>query len=305
MSDPISLSSGSVSVHSRPDKVAQSWETGDAAAPSAEQNDGQQGSPDPVAGRKVRIRLGSAAPLVSIALALLVWTLVSASGIFSPQVLPSPAQVWSAGLSMADNGTLWTDLWASGRRALSGFLLGSVLAVLVGALTARSRVANVALEGTLQAIRPVPAIALVPLAILWFGIGEESKLFLVSLGVFFPVWITAHTGIAGTRRDYLQVASCLNASRRQTLFEVVLPAALPMIVAGLRVGISTAFILIVAAEMTGATSGLGFRLDQARLFSQADRLFVCLIFLGLLGATADQLFHRLTGPLTNWAKERG
>ncbi|WP_052669049.1 ABC transporter permease [Nitriliruptor alkaliphilus] len=260
-------------------------------------------------GRAMRIgtnrMAGGLAPLVSIAMALLVWSAVVASGIFSPQVLPSPAQVWSAGVGLAESGLLWTDLYASGRRALSGFLVGSSLAVAFGALTARSRIANVMLEGTLQAVRPIPAIALVPLAILWFGIGEQSKLFLVSLGVFFPVWITAHTGIASTRRDYLQVAACMNASRRQTLFEVVMPAALPMIVAGLRVGIATSFILIVAAEMTGATSGLGFRLDQARLFSRADRLFVCLVFLGLLGAVVDQVFHRLTTPLTSWAKERG
>lgn len=257
-------------------------------------------------GRRFARRLsGAARPLVSLALTVAVWSTLTALEVFSPQVLPSPARVWSSATSMATEGTLFTDLYWSGRRALTGFLLGSVLAIAVGALTARSKIVNTMLEGTLQAIRPIPAIALVPLAILWFGIGEESKLFLVSLGVFFPVWITAHTGIAATRRDYLQVAACLDASRRQTLFEVVLPAALPMIVAGLRVGIATSFILIVAAEMTGATSGLGFRLDQARLFSQADRLFVALVFLGLLGALADGVFHRLTAPFTSWSRERG
>jgi NitT/TauT family transport system permease protein/sulfonate transport system permease protein len=205
---------------------------------------------------------------------------------------------------MYAEGTLTSDIADSFRRAANGFLLGSIIAVVVGVISGRSRIARGLLEPIIQVIRPIPAIALVPLAILWFGIGEESKLFLTSLGVFFPVWINTHTGVLSTREDYLKVAACLGAPRRQVFTGVVLPSSLPFIFTGLRQGIAMAFILIVASEQAGSASGLGFRLDQARLFSQPDRLFVCLAALGILGALADQALHRVTRRQVRWAKEQ-
>lgn len=232
------------------------------------------------------------------------WALLVRLQIFSPSLLPSPADVVAAARDMYAQGTLVDDALASFRRALSGFLLGSTLAIVAGSLTGRSHIARVLLEPTIQVIRPIPAIALVPLAILWFGIGEESKLFLTTLGVFFPVWVNTHAGISSTRDDYLRVAACLGAPRHQVFTSVVLPAALPFILTGLRQGIAMSLILIVASEQAGVTEGLGFRLDQARLFSQPDRLFACLIALGVVGALADQLFHRGTHRLVRWAREQ-
>ncbi|MGA5461653.1 ABC transporter permease [Mycobacterium sp. NPDC050041] len=232
------------------------------------------------------------------------WALSVRLEVFSPSLLPSPAEVVDAAADMYRQGTLVDDAAASFRRALSGFLVGSALAIVVGTLTGRSRVARVLLEPAIQVVRPIPAIALVPLAILWFGIGEESKLFLTSLGVFFPVWVNTHAGIASTRQDYLRVAACLGAPRQQVFTSVVLPAALPFILTGLRQGIAMSLILIVASEQAGVTEGLGFRLDQARLFSQPDRLFACLLALGIVGALADQLFHRGTRGLVRWATEQ-
>ncbi|MDO3637357.1 ABC transporter permease [Mycolicibacterium arseniciresistens] len=232
------------------------------------------------------------------------WALTVRLEVFSPSLLPSPADVVDAAGDMYRQGTLAEDAAASFRRALSGFLVGSALAIVVGTLTGRSRVARVLLEPAIQVVRPIPAIALVPLAILWFGIGEESKLFLTSLGVFFPVWVNTHAGIASTRQDYLRVAACLGAPRHQVFTSVVLPAALPFILTGLRQGIAMSLILIVASEQAGVTEGLGFRLDQARLFSQPDRLFACLLALGIVGALADQVFHRGTRGLVRWATEQ-
>jgi NitT/TauT family transport system permease protein/sulfonate transport system permease protein len=242
--------------------------------------------------------------VISLAGVVALWALLVHFRVFSASLLPSPADVLRAARDMYAQGTLLTDAAASFRRALSGFLLGSALAVLVGTLTGRSRIGRVLLEPTIQVIRPIPAIALVPLAILWFGIGEESKLFLTSLGVFFPVWVNTHAGIASTRADYLRVAACLGAPRHQIFTSVVLPNALPFILTGLRQGIAMSLILIVASEQAGVQQGLGFRLDQARLFSQPDRLFVCLVALGVVGALADQLFHRGTRGLVRWAREQ-
>ncbi|MGV0722174.1 ABC transporter permease [Mycolicibacterium elephantis] len=241
---------------------------------------------------------------VSIVSVLTLWDALVRFEVFSPALLPSPAEVVEAAHAMLVEGTLVDDATASFRRALSGFLLGSAIGVTVGALTGRIRFARGVLEPLIQLVRPIPAIALVPLAILWFGIGEESKLFLTSLGVFFPVWINTHVGMSSTRDDYLRVASSVGASHSQVFGSVVLPSALPFVLTGLRQGIAMSLILIVASEQAGVTEGLGFRLDQARLFSQPDRLFACLAALGVVGALADQIFHRATRGLVAWAKEQ-
>jgi ABC-type nitrate/sulfonate/bicarbonate transport system permease component len=245
-----------------------------------------------------------ALPIVSVVAAVMAWDSAVRLELFSHRLLPSPAEVLAAAQQMYSDGTLAADAAASFRRALHGFVVGSSIAVVIGTLTGRSAIARGLLEPVIQVIRPIPAIALVPLAILWFGIGEESKLFLTSLGVFFPVWVNTHAGIATTRDDYLRVAASLGAPRLLTFTSVVLPGALPFILTGLRQGIATSLVLIVASEQSGVTEGLGFRLDQARLFSQPDRLFVCLAALGVVGALADQLFHQATRHRVRWAKEQ-
>lgn len=269
--------------------------------------------PTSAAGQRFWNALASSLPIVrrlflillSLSLFLLVWTLIVLAGVFPTVLLPSPAAVFAAGMSMMDDGTLLNDIRVSLSRATIGFTIGAATAVVFGAITGRSRIASGLLEPTLRVLAPIPAIALVPLAVLWFGIGEGSRLFLISFGVFFPVWINTHAGISSTPDDYLRVCACLGASRWQRLFSVILPEALPDIAAGLRVGGAVSFILIVASEMTGTDAGIGFRLEQAHLFSQADRLIFCLIVLGLLGALIDQTINRATAPLTRWAKAAG
>lgn len=271
--------------------------TADAAASSP-------GEPRADVRRIARGAVVTILPLLSLALVITGWDLAVRLELFPSRLLPTPGEVVVAARQMYADGTLLADAAASFRRAVQGFVVGSVIAVLVGTLTGRSRIARGLLEPTIQVIRPIPAIALVPLAILWFGIGEESKLFLTSLGVFFPVWVNTHVGVAATRDDYLRVAASLGAPRLLTFTHVVVPAALPFILTGLRQGIATSLILIVASEQSGVTEGLGFRLDQARLFSQPDRLFVCLAALGIVGALTDQLFHQTTRRAVRWAKEQ-
>ncbi|TQM33217.1 ABC transporter permease [Nocardia bhagyanarayanae] len=258
----------------------------------------------PAFGRGERVGVALVLPIVSVFGALTIWYALTRFQVFAPALLPSPGEVAGAAAEMAAQGTLVDDALASFRRAASGFIVGSAIAVVVGALTGRSVIARGLLEPLIQLVRPIPAIALVPLAILWFGLGEESKLFLTSLGVFFPVWINTHTGIAATREDHLRVAASVGASRAQVFGSVVLPSALPFVLTGLRQGIAMSLILIVASEQAGVTAGLGFRLDQARLFSQPDRLFACLAALGIVGALADQLFHRATKGFVAWAAEQ-
>ena len=241
--------------------------------------------------------------IAGLGLAAIVWTAVVATGQFPRELFPSVTQIVRAGYTMWKDGLLIGDIAASLQRAAIGFVIGGALAVAAAVITANSRAGRNLLQPILRLLSPIPTIGLVPLAILWFGLGESSKTLVIALGVFVPVWINSHAGLASTPQDYLRAARCLGASRTQTLVRIVLPEAAPDIVAGLRVGAAMAFVLIVVAEMTGTTSGLGYRIYQAQLFSQADRLIFCLIVLGVVGALCDLAITSGTRSVTRWASE--
>jgi NitT/TauT family transport system permease protein len=218
----------------------------------------------------------------------------------NPLLLPSPPMVLEAFRSLWADGTLASDLRVSLGRAAAGFALGASLGVAVGILTARTRLIGHAVTPALSLLRPIPAIALVPLAIVWFGIGEGSKVFVIAYTVFLAVWLSTHHGTATVAETYIRASRSLGAGTWREFFEVVMPAAAPHIVAGLRMGAALAFLSLVAAELTGASSGIGFRIQEARQFMQTDVMFANLILLGVLGATLDAIFATLGRRLVHW-----
>ncbi|MGH3644593.1 MAG: ABC transporter permease [Mycobacterium sp.] len=240
--------------------------------------------------------------IAGLVLASAVWSLVVATGRFPRQLFPSVPEILAAGHRLWSDGLLVDDIGASLHRAAVGFAIGALTGIVVAVLTATTAAGRNVLQPVLRVFSPIPTIGLVPLAILWFGLGENSKTLVIALGVFVPVWISSHAGLASTPSDYLMAARCLGARRWQTLRKVVLPEAAPDIASGLRVGAAMSFVLIVVAEMTGTTSGIGYRISQAQLFSQADRLIFCLIVLGLVGALCDLLINAITVPFTRWAQ---
>ncbi|NYI40365.1 NitT/TauT family transport system permease protein/sulfonate transport system permease protein [Demequina lutea] len=241
--------------------------------------------------------------ILGIALLVAVWSFLYATRLFPDNLFPSVPAVWRAGVQMWQQGLLGPDITASIRETAVGFVIGTVLGIALALGTATTRTGRFILQPVLRLLAPIPTIGLIPLAILWFGIGDASKYVVVALGVFVPVWINAHAGLASTPADYLQVSGCLGSSRWLTLRKVILPEALPDIVAGMRVGCATAFVVIVVAEMTGTINGLGYRISQAQLFSQADRLIFLLAVLGVIGAICDQLIVNVARPFVAWAKE--
>lgn len=241
--------------------------------------------------------------LAGLGIAAALWSLIVATGRFPRQLFPSVPEILAAGNTLWTEGLLAEDIVASLRRAAVGFAIGAAVGIVVAVFTATTTAGRNLLQPVLRVFSPIPTIGLVPLAILWFGLGENSKILVIALGVFVPVWINSHTGLASTPIDYLKAARCLGAGRRQTLAKVVLPEAAPDIASGLRVGAAMAFVLIVVAEMTGTTAGIGYRISQAQLFSQADRLIFCLIILGIVGALCDLLVASATSPFTRWAQE--
>lgn len=241
-----------------------------------------------------------AAVALSLGCALALWWALSASGWVGADLLPTPPMVWAAARELADEGVLWTDLRVSLTRAAIGFLIGASLGIAVGLCTARLLSANLLLNPILSLLRPVPAIALVPLAIVWFGIGEASKHFVIAYTVFLAVWLSTHHGASSVAGTWIRASRALGASRRREFLEVVVPAAAPHIVAGLRMGAALAFLSLVAAELSGASAGIGYRIQEARQYIRTDRMIVGLVELGVLGASLDALFVRLGRRVVHW-----
>jgi NitT/TauT family transport system permease protein len=237
---------------------------------------------------------------LSLAFVLTVWSLVSGLSLVPDAIFPSPWSVWGATIEMAQSGTLWSDLGVSLGRAATGFAIGAGLGVLTGLATGRVALAQVLLAPFLTLLRPIPAIALVPVAIVWFGIGEGSKYFVISYSVFLTVWFNTHHGMQYVPDIYLRAASSLGVSWLREFVAVIIPAAAPYILAGLRLGVAIAFLSLVAAELSGASAGIGYRLQEARQYIRTDRMFSLLIILGIMGALADLGMQWIGRRLVHW-----
>lgn len=238
--------------------------------------------------------------VVSLGLLLVVWGAASSAGWLNPDFVPSPAAILRAGAELHQDGVLLSDLAVSFRRAAFGFVLGASLGVALGLLTARLRPVGYALHPILNVLRPIPAIALAPLAIVWFGIGEPSKYFLITYTVFLAVWLNTDHGASHIAPTYIRAARSLGAGTGREFFEVVVPAAAPHIVSGLRLGAALAFLSLVAAELTGASAGIGYRIQEARQFFRTDRMFVGLVELGVLGGLLDFCFLQISRRVVHW-----
>lgn len=248
--------------------------------------------------------LAAAGHFLKIALSLIgvlaAWQAISAFKLVNPTLFPSPLDVAAAAVDLAQAGVLLGDLAVSLGRASVGFAIGASLGVVVGLLTARTHLFHVMLNPLFTILRPIPAIALVPVAIVWFGIGDASKYFVIAYTVFLAVWLNTHHGMEHVPNLYIRAARSLGASRLREFVMVVVPASAPHIVAGLRFGAALAFLSLVAAELTGASAGIGYRLQEAREYILMDRMFVGLIELGLLGAFVDTVFVWLSRRLIHW-----
>jgi NitT/TauT family transport system permease protein len=244
--------------------------------------------------------LGAAKPLVSILFVLVVWQLAHAFGLTNRNLFPGPYDVAQAAVKLHQDGVLLKDLRTSLSRAAVGFGLGATLGILAGILTARVAFVRLLVYPFFNILRPIPAIALVPIAIVWFGIGEQSKYFVIAYTVFLAVWLATHHGMEHVPETYIRASRSLGAPWYREFFEVVIPAAAPHILAGLRFGAALAFLSLVAAELTGASAGIGYRLDEARQYFLVDRMFVGLIELGVLGAILDAFFVYIGSKVVHW-----
>lgn len=230
--------------------------------------------------------------LASFGLLLLVWH-VGARAIDIPALFPTPLDVWAELGRQVASGDLPVHVWASMTRILAGFALGSAIAVPTGLLMGNIPLVRTFLETYIEFFRYIPALSLVTLAMIWFGIGEASKVFLITYGTVFIVTVNTIAGIVSIPATKLRAARSLGASQLQMFVYVTLPASVPFILTGMRIAMGAAFSTIVAAEMVAAQSGLGFLIFSSRLYMKTDAIFVGIVALGVLGFLTDRAMRLL------------
>jgi len=229
------------------------------------------------------------------------WWAAARGGVLGEGLVPTPWQTLRAAHAMWSDGTLAGDLRASLARAGQGFVAGASTGILLGFLTGHHPRAAALIGPVMSFLRPIPAIALVPLVTAWFGIGEQAKHLVIAYAVFLAVWLYVHDGVARVPADYLCAARTLGVPAWRRLTEVLLPAAAPAVVAALRYGAGLALLALVAAELGGAQSGIAYRLQVDGQFLRTDHMFVGLIELGLLGLLADALISTVGHRLVHWS----
>jgi ABC-type nitrate/sulfonate/bicarbonate transport system permease component len=240
------------------------------------------------------------AKYLSIPLLLSAWQAVVQMGLVNPILFPAPTVVARSLLDYAHNGMLWLDLGWSLARVSIGFTAGAIAGVAIGLATGTSPLVSGMFTPVFQMLRPIPPIAFVPIVIVWFGLTEWGKFFLVFWGVFFTVWLAAHLGVQRVSDTLIRAGACLGASPRRLVWEVQLPASLPVIFVGLRTAIGISFYTLVAAELAGAYAGLAYRLEVVQQNMQIGHMMAGLIMLGLVSTTADRLFGLLQQRVVHW-----
>src|ERR1700690_2134286 len=241
-----------------------------------------------------------ALPWVVPVLLLISWQWASSAGILPSRFLPSPRAVVSSFIELSISGELWMHVRVSTLRALSGFVVGGGVGLLLGLLTASMHWAEILLDTTIQMVRNIPPLALIPLVILWFGIDESAKLFLVALGVFFPIYLNTLHGIRTVDPQLIEMGRIYGMSDGELFRRVIFPGALPSIFVGIRFALGIMWLTLIVAEPIAASSGLGYMAMQAREFMQIDIVVLSILIYALLGKLADSSARALERLTLSW-----
>jgi sulfonate transport system permease protein len=239
-------------------------------------------------------------PWVVPALILTLWEYTASTGMLSTRVLPEPWAVVKTAWQLTRTGELWSNLRVSAGRAFAGLIVGGGLGLTLGLLTGVSRRAEIALDTTVQMLRNIPPLALIPLVILWFGIDEGAKLFLIALGVFFPIYLNTFHGIRSVDRGLIEMARSYGLTGWRLYREVILPGAMPSILVGLRYALGLMWVLLIVAETVSASSGIGYMTMNAREFLQTDVVLGGVLMYALLGKLADVAARKLERLCLRW-----
>ncbi|MEA2640239.1 MAG: sulfonate transport system permease protein [Chloroflexota bacterium] len=260
-----------------------------------------------IAARRSRRRLGPGRPvpygrLLGPAVVLLLWALTSAVGLLDPRVIPAPWTVLHTGLRLWRTGSLPTDVLTSASRAAAGFGIGLSAGLALALVAGLSRAGEALIDGTVQVKRAIPNLGLIPLFILWLGIGEPFKIAIIALGVFIPIYLNTHAALSGIDTRYVELAEVVRLSRWQFIRQIVIPGALPGVFVGLRLAVVGSWLSLVVLEQINATSGLGYLMSKAQNYGQTDVIVVGLLIYGGFGFVSDALVRLTQRRMLAWQR---
>jgi NitT/TauT family transport system permease protein/sulfonate transport system permease protein len=238
--------------------------------------------------------------IISIISILIIWQLLSYFGFINTNLLPAPSEVVIAIYKGIFSGSLLNDSFQSLKRVLIGYCIGSILGLLLGISSSLNKTIGGIIKMPIEIIRPIPPIAWIPLSILWFGLGEPSAYFLVSLGAFFPAFTNAFLGISQVELGTVEVARCHGVSDNFLFKKVILPQALPSIFSGLYTGLGISWMIVITAELVGVQSGLGYFIQVSRAQLQIEQVVAGMLFIGVIGYLLNQLLQFVGKRMMPW-----
>ena len=248
-------------------------------------------------GRRLRY-----ARLLGPVLLLVLWSLANVAGAIDPRTLPAPWTVVQTGAHLWNTGTLGTDMATSLWRAAQGFAIGLTAGVVLALLAGLSRIGEALIDGTVQINRAVPTLGLIPLFIMWLGIGETFKVAIIAIVVYIPIYLNLYSALSGIDQRFIELGEVLGLSRWQFIRQIVIPGALPGFFVGLRLGVTGSWLSLVVLEQINATSGLGYMMFQAQNYGQTDVIVLGLLIYGIFGFASDTLVRLLERRVLSWRR---
>lgn len=233
------------------------------------------------------------APWVVPIVLLILWQLLAEAGLIATRVLPAPTDIFKAGIQLASSGELLRNVQISTWRALVGFAIGGGIGLFLGVLNGFFPIAEQFIDSSVQMIRNIPHLAMIPLVILWFGIGDQARIFLVSLGVLFPIYINTFHGIRSIDPGLIEMGKVYGLRSRDLFWQIILPGALPSVLVGVRYALGVMWLTLIVAETIAANSGIGYMAMNAREFMQTDVVVLSILLYALLGKLADSVVRVL------------
>ncbi|WP_058306762.1 ABC transporter permease [Gracilibacillus massiliensis] len=237
--------------------------------------------------------------IIPVALIVL-WELLSRASVVPSNQLPAPTTILEKTISLGQDGSLWGHIWITTYRVFAGFIIGTAAAIVLGAVVGFYKKAEQLFDPMIQAFRSIPSLAWVPLFILWMGIGETSKVVMIAVGVFFPVYLNIVSGILGVDRKLIEVGKMYGLNTFQLVKRIILPASLPSFLVGMRSGLGLGWMFVVAAELMGASQGLGFLLVFGQNMSSPETILASIILFAIIGKLSDWVLKQVEVRSLHW-----
>ncbi len=267
-----------------------------ASAQDKRQRADQSAGPRNADGRLWTIGARIASPIALI----VIWQVASTVGLLSPRILAAPSDIVATAVRLIESGELITGIAVSFLRVVAGFSIAVFVGITLALISGLSRLGEAVIDPPIQMLKAMPFLGLLPLFILWFGIGEAPKIGLVAFGAIFPIYLTLHGGIRGIDRKLIEAGQTLDLGTAGIIRHIIIPGALPSLLVGIRYGLSVAWLSLVVGEQINASSGLGYIITYARDFLQTDVIVVCLLVYAMMGLLTDGLVRMIEAYALRW-----